>query len=140
MYDAGTPGHFRKEKGWDWRRALPSWTFNRLYMEGLPGWDLGINGHELSVTCAFEQNISSSRSVAIETDSWCMGQFYYRDHTLDTIPFLRDGEMYLGIFAFQLTEDYLKFIEKNERFTDGNLKVADFILEFGKTRDRVLDA
>jgi hypothetical protein len=113
-YGEYTPGGIRKRKT-DWKKMLHGWVYNDLYFEGLPGWDLGVNGYQLEQMCYFVMGEGKqSRDIAIEFDDACKGMFYYADKTYGT-PFVREGEEYVSFFAFQLTEDFLLF---NRMFED----------------------
>ena len=104
-----------REKKTDWKKMLYGWVYNDLYLEGLPGWDLGVGGYQLEQMCHHVMGEGKqSRDIAIEFDDVCAGMFYYADKT-DGIPFVRDGEEYASFFSFQLTQDYLLF---NEMFED----------------------
>ena len=108
------PVNIREEfaKNWDWRRALPGWTYNRLVLDGLPGFDLTKYGDQYEHMCYFVMGDGvQSRDIAIEMDDWCTGMFYYADRTGGT-PFVRDGDEYVSFFSFQLAEDYWEFEER----------------------------
>jgi hypothetical protein len=108
-YDTYSPAGIRKDKGWDWEKMLPSWTYYDMYMDGLIGWDLGVNGYQLEQVCYFVMGEGKqSRDIAIEFDDKCLGMFYYADKTGGT-PFVREGEEYVSYFTFQLTKDFLTF-------------------------------
>lgn len=95
--------------GWDWKKMLPSWTYNKLTLDGLPGWEFDDDGEQLEAMCHFVMgHKEQSRDIAIEMDDWCVGMFYYSDKTGGT-PFVRDGDEYVSFFSFQLERDYLEF-------------------------------
>jgi hypothetical protein len=112
-YDEFSPAGIREKNSSGWSKMLQSWVFHEMHLKyGLPGWELGHSGWQLEVRCGFVHGTGQQASdIAREWDDICHGQFYYRDHTDDGIPFVRDGDVYLSSFAFQLTTDYLHFIE-----------------------------
>ena len=113
-YDEFSPAGIREKKGSGWSKMLQSWVYHDIYIKwGLPGWELGHNGYQLEVRCAFVHGEGLQASaIARQWDDTSRGQFYYRDHTDDGIPFVREGDVSLSSFAFQLSTDYLSFIEK----------------------------
>jgi hypothetical protein len=61
--------------------------------------------------------------MAIEWDDLSEGQFYCRDHTKSSLPFINDKEIYKSIFCFQYEQDAIKFAEKyngklNQKLTE----------------------
>lgn len=113
----GSIGHLRN--GWDWKRLLPTSTWHKILLDGLPGWDLNKDGNQLQVLCAFTMGEGlSSRDIAIDWDGRSRGLFYYRDHTNNGIPFVDDGIVYVSSFAFQFMSDLLLFGDAYEKYTE----------------------
>lgn len=98
--------------GWDWKKMLPSWTYNKLLLDGLAGWEFDDDGEPFEAMCHFVMGYKKqSRDIASEIDDWCVGMFYYSDKTGGT-PFVREGDEYVSFFSFQLERDYLEFYSR----------------------------
>lgn len=131
-------GKLRQEfaDGWDWKKMLPSWTYNKLVLDGLPGWEFDDDGEHFEAMCHFVMgHKKQSRKIAIEIDDWCVGMFYYSDKTGDTLPFVNPGEEYVSFFSFQLERDYQEFMNRYGR-EDGPASPVKLELaaEFGRKK------
>lgn len=113
------------KRDWDWKRMIPSWDWHKLVLAGWPGWMLSDKDEPNFVTFEIVNGQGkSSREMAIEWDDLAEGQFYYRDYTRRSIPFIGADEMYKAIFCFQYERDAVEF---NKRFEGGlNQELAPF--------------
>lgn len=94
----------------DWNKKLLLWNYHDIVFKDYPGWDK-INNNEISFVM-FEitnNKDKSSRDIAIEFDDISNGYFYYRDWTMDGIPFVNEDEIYWSGFWFQYFKDAKKF-------------------------------
>lgn len=98
---------------WDWLKMIPSWDWHKLVLAGWPGWvvDNALGEPNFATLEIVKGTDKSSRDIAIEWDDLSEGQFYYRDYTKSSLPFIDEGEMYKSIFCFQYLRDAVKFCE-----------------------------
>jgi hypothetical protein len=115
-----------KPEGWDWNRKVPMWDWHSISLnlfrsnhdkKPLEDGDLGYGWETIdgetppNVQIAVKQGVGmrTSRDLAVETDDWCKGEFYYRDFTDSGIPVVRDDEVYHAAFWFQFASDKEEF-------------------------------
>lgn len=101
-------------EGWDWLKMIPSTNWYQITLNGYPDWELvsyeGDHPTPASIYLTIVQDVDrSSRDLAIETDDWVEGRFYYRDWTKSGIPFVDKNEEYYSRFWFQLEKDAKEF-------------------------------
>lgn len=99
-----------KQDGWDWRAAVPSWTFNRMSCTDYPGWDRV--GDAPPFVMLELGGGDASRELASSADDWVRGLFYYRDWTGSGTPSIAAGEMYWAGFWFQNIADAMRFLTR----------------------------
>lgn len=90
-----------------WNKYVLMWDWHTLCRTGWPRWDIDPCTKEPYVVCfsTTKGRDKSSRDIAIEFDDLASGRFYYRDYTDDTLPFVRDGEVYNSSFWFENQQD-----------------------------------
>lgn len=87
---------------WGWRSMIPIDIWHALAQCGFPGWDKDNDGSPYCVNISYVAGSSrSSEREASHIDKWCKGQFYYRDFTANSLPIVKDGELYRSVFWFQ---------------------------------------
>lgn len=97
---------------WDWNKALPSWDFYKIQLDGYPSWERGPDGEVGFVYLRLKKGkTKSSRDIAIAFDDIAQGNFYYRDHTDSSMPWLDKDEIYHSSFLFAKQEDKDRFLE-----------------------------
>jgi hypothetical protein len=98
----------------DWNWYLPSWEWHKLGSVDWPGWELNRDldvPEPFSVVFSFIRKGENARSrvIATEWDDLTSSSFYYRDWTVDNLPFVREGEIYWSAFWFQCKDEAVRF-------------------------------
>lgn len=90
---------------------IPSSDYYKIVFAEWPAWEK-IDGRKepnfvrLSIIKGKDK---SSNDIAIVFDDLANGNFWYRDHTQDGLPFVDDGELYWSVFVFQEARDARQF-------------------------------
>ena len=101
------------KNNWDWNKALPMDVWHGIALDKFPEWEKPNGEIPTSVFLSVEKGKDkSSRDLAIETDDWCKGNFYYRDWTQSGLPFVDEGEIYNSRFWFQFQVDAEEFAKR----------------------------
>lgn len=95
-----------------WIKNLSSEDFYTIQYHEYLGWDK-INEKTTYYVLleVVKGNDKSSRDIGVEFDDISHGNFYWRDWTRSSLPFVDDGEIYWSGFSFQFSEDAKKFVE-----------------------------
>jgi hypothetical protein len=105
-----------------WNYYVLSWDWTALVLAGLPGWEQDGNGEAPSIFLEFTRRDMNtevrSREIATEWDDLAKHNFYYRDWTRDTLPFVREGEKYWSTFSFQRRSEAERFQKKYGGFAN----------------------
>jgi len=96
----------------DWNKSLGSSDFYDIQFNGYIGWDKIDNKEPYFVMLEIIKNKDkSSHEMAVEFDDISHGNFYWRDWTESSLPFVDDGDIYWSGFTFQFAEDAKRFVE-----------------------------
>ena len=94
----------------DWNKKIYAHAFYKLQFEGYPDWDKPDGKEPEYVNFSTKKDVDrSSWDIAIETDDWCSGNFYFRDFTDSGLPFVNPNEVYRSCFIFQKADDAAEF-------------------------------
>ena len=111
----------RDDWDWDWDKQVSTSTWHHLSMDNWPGWDKGVEGNILSAELVICRGLGRSGfKISAEVDDWCERQFYWRDFTSSSLPIVDEGEKYISAFYFQLTKDYLRFVDEYPQALDAS--------------------
>ena len=96
----------------DWNKSLGSSDFYDIQFNGYIGWDKIDNKEPYFVMLEIIKNKDkSSHEMAVEFDDISHGNFYWRDWTESSLPFVDEREAYWSGFTFQFAEDAKRFVE-----------------------------
>lgn len=97
----------------DWSRYMGMTEWHHASFEGWPGWDRDAGAEEpVSVTLLVTKGKDkSSHKMASEFDDIATNDFYWRDWTESSLPFVDDGETYTSKFWFKKREDRAAFLK-----------------------------
>ena len=79
----------------DWNKNLYTSDFYKIQFNGYLGWDKFNDDEIYYVILEIVKDLDkSSHKIAVEFDDILHGNFYWRDFTKSSLPFVDDGEIY----------------------------------------------
>ena len=110
-----------------WIKNLSSDVYYKIQFNNYLGWDKINDKTPYYVLLeTIKGKDKSSHDIGVEYDDISHGNFYWRDFTKSSLPFVDDGEIYWSSFSFQFAEDAKKFVE----LYDGKRNWMDDFEEF----------
>jgi len=95
-----------------WIKNLSSDDYYEIQYNNYLGWDKINDKTPYYVLLeTIKGKDKSSQDIGVEFDDISHGNFYWRDFTKSSLPFVDDGEIYWSGFSFQFAEDAKKFVE-----------------------------
>ena len=95
-----------------WIKNLSSSDFYSIQFNNYLGWDkINDKTPYFVLLETIKDKDRSSHEIGVEFDDISHGNFYWRDWTQSSLPFVDDGEIYWSGFSFQFVEDAKKFVE-----------------------------
>ena len=95
-----------------WIKNLSSDDYYEIQFNNYLGWDKIDEKTPYYVLLeTIKGKDKSSQNIGVEFDDISHGNFYWRDFTKSSLPFVDDGDTYWSGFTFQFSEDAKKFIE-----------------------------
>ena len=96
-----------------WIKNLSSEDYYKIQFNNYLGWDYKIDDNTPYYVLleTIKGKNKSSQDIGVEFDDISHGNFYWRDFTKSSLPFVDDGDTYWSGFSFQFTEDANKFVE-----------------------------
>jgi len=95
-----------------WIKNLSSDVYYKIQFNNYLGWDKINDKTPYYVLLeTIKGKDKSSHDIGVEYDDISHGNFYWRDFTKSSLPFVDDGEIYWSSFSFQFAEDAKKFVE-----------------------------
>ena len=95
-----------------WIKNISSDDFYSIHFNNYLGWDKINDKTPYYVLLeTIKGKDKSSHKIGVEFDDISHGNFYWRDWTQSSLPFIDSGEVYWSGFSFQFVEDAKKFVE-----------------------------